>query len=87
MSDEQALMRRLRAHVTWLAGEIGVRNVFVPEALQRAAAYIESEWATLGYSVERLEYDLSRIRCANLIVTRRGTLRRNEILLLGAQCA
>lgn len=83
--DDQALVRRLRAHVAWLAGEIGVRSVFVPEALQRAAAYIESEWATLGYEVERLEYDVSGIRCANLIVTRTGSgARRNEILLLGA---
>jgi hypothetical protein len=41
------------------AGDIGERNVFVPEALRRAAAYIEDEWGMMGYDVERLEYDVS----------------------------
>jgi acetylornithine deacetylase/succinyl-diaminopimelate desuccinylase-like protein len=84
MSDDQLLMHRLRAHVTWLAEEIGERNVFNSEALRRTAVYIEAEWGALGYGVERLEYDVSGIRCANLIATREGSTRRNEILLLGA---
>ena len=84
MSDDDLLMHRLRAHVTSLAAEIGERNVFKSEALRRAAAYIEAEWGALGYGVERLEYDVSGIRCANLIATREGSTRRNEILLLGA---
>src|SRR6516165_9556970 len=50
----------------------------------RRSAYIEAEWGALGYGVERLEYDVSGIRCANLIATRGGRTRRNEILLLGA---
>src|SRR6516165_5558094 len=82
--DNQLLIHRLRAHVTWLAEEIGERNVFNSEALRRAAAYIEAEWGALGYGVERLEYDAPGIRCANLVATREGSTRRNEILLLGA---
>jgi len=82
--DNQLLIHRLRAHVTWLAEEIGERNVFNSEALRRAAAYIEAEWGALGYGVERLEYDVSEVRCANLIATHKGSTRRNEILLLGA---
>ena len=82
--DDQLLTPRLRAHVTSLAEEIGERNVFNSEALRRAAVYIEAEWDALGYGVERLEYDVSGIRCANLIATREGSTRRNEILLLGA---
>jgi len=80
----QDLTHRLQMHVERLAGDIGERNVFVPEALQRAATYIEGEWGTMGYDVERLEYDVSGIRCANLVTTRMGTARHNEILLLGA---
>ena len=38
----------------------------------------------MGYDVERLEYDVSGIRCANLVITRKGTARHSEILLLGA---
>ena len=82
--DDQLLTHRLRAHVTSLAEEIGERNVFNSEALRRAAAYIDAEWGALGYGVERLEYDVSGIRCANLIATREGSTRGNEILLLGA---
>lgn len=59
-------------HVERLAGDIGERNVFVPEALQRAAMYIEDEWRTQGYVVERREYDVSGIRCANLVAARKG---------------
>jgi hypothetical protein len=82
--DDQLLTHRLRAHVNWLAEEIGERNVFNSEALRRAAAYIEAEWGALGYGVDRLEYDVSGIRCANLIAIREGSTRRREILLLGA---
>ena len=82
--DDQVLAQRLRMHVERLAGEIGERNVFGPEALQRAAAYIENEWSTLGYHPERQEYDVSGICCANIIATRPGSSRRGEILLIGA---
>jgi len=85
MSREvEVLTHRLRMHVERLAGEIGERNVFVPEALRRAAAYIDDEWSSQGYGVERLEYQVSGIRCANLVAARKGSTRQSEILLLGA---
>ena len=82
--DDQVLKHRLQVHVERLAGTIGERNVFVPEALRRAAAYIEDVWDALGYAVERLEYDVSGIRCANLVATLKGGACQSEILLLGA---
>jgi len=84
MSEDQVLVHRLRMHVERLAGEIGERNLFVPEALGRAAAYIEDEWRALSYAVERLEYHVSGTRCANLVAAREGGTRQSEILLLGA---
>jgi Zn-dependent M28 family amino/carboxypeptidase len=75
---------KLRAHVQTLAGEIGVRNVFRREALQRAAAYIERTWRDQGYEVARHTYQANRVECANLEVTRRGTTRPGEIILIGA---
>jgi len=51
--EDQVLAHRLRTHVERLAGEIGERNLFIPEALRRAAVY---KWGTMGYTVERLEY-------------------------------
>jgi Zn-dependent M28 family amino/carboxypeptidase len=85
MNDEDhGLTNRLRMHVEQLAGDIGERNVFVPAALQRAGSYISAEWARAGYIVESHAYDVSGIRCANLITTRRGRSRETEAILVGA---
>lgn len=78
------LAHRLRIHVRRLAGDIGERNVFAPESLRQAALYIEDEWRSMGYAVERLEYDLAGIRCANLVAVCNGSAPQREILLLGA---
>jgi Zn-dependent M28 family amino/carboxypeptidase len=80
----QALAENLRAHVEQLAGEIGERNVFCPQALEAAAAYIERQWREQGYVVERLAYEVLGVPCSNLEITHVGGARKNEILLLGA---
>ncbi len=84
MMAKDYLEERLRTHVYRLARDIGERNVFRPRALQAAASYLEREWREQGYSVETLAYEVSSIRCANLEVTRRGGVRKGEILLIGA---
>lgn len=81
---EQPLVDRLRMHVERLAADIGERNIFLPAALQRAAIYLEEQWDAFGYAVERLEYDVSGTRCANLVVERQGSARQNKILIVGA---
>ena len=84
MADTREMMRRLRAHVHLLAGDIGERNVFRPAALNDAASYIESEWSRQGYTVKRQSFEVSGVLCANLEVTRYGSARQSEILLIGA---
>lgn len=76
--------QRLRAHVEHLASEIGERNVSRPQALRAAADYIEAEWRRQGYQVVPRWYDLSGTRWANLEVSRPGSIRPTEILLIGA---
>ncbi len=78
------LEERLRTHVSRLAGDIGERNVFRPLALEAASSYLERQWREQGYAIETLAYEVSSIRCANLEVTRRGGVRKGEILLIGA---
>ena len=78
------LEERLRTHVLQLAGDVGEQNVLRPMALQAAASYLERAWREQGYAVETLAYKVSGIRCANLEVTRRGSVRKGEILLIGA---
>jgi Zn-dependent M28 family amino/carboxypeptidase len=75
---------RVEAHVRELAGAIGERNVFRPQALQAAVDYIEQTWRSQGYPVSIQTYDAYGERCANLEVSRAGTRRPGEILLIGA---
>jgi hypothetical protein len=72
---------RLRAHVEMLAGEIGEHNVFKPAALHQAEEYIAHVWRDQGYSVVRQPYDIGKVECANLEVTRPGG---PQIILIGA---
>jgi Zn-dependent M28 family amino/carboxypeptidase len=75
---------RLRTHVERLAGDIGERNVFRPDALCAAADYIQEEWRSQGYQVIPHWYEVSGGRWANLEVNQPGSTRPREILLIGA---
>jgi hypothetical protein len=82
VNDE--MQTALRAHVTKLAGDIGERNVFHPQALRRAAAYIERVWQTQGYVVARQEYRTRGETISNLEISRAGTDPSAGIVLVGA---
>ncbi len=78
--EREALVR----HVDGLAGEIGERNVFRPQALAAAADYIRTVWAAQGYEVAQQVYEAEGVACANLEVSRTGVDRPDEVLLIGA---
>ena len=94
--EEIEISRRLRVHVGVLGGEIGERNIWTPEALKAAAEYVEHSLSELGYASERQEYELSvstfnapatetgLTRVANIDATRRGTIKDDEIIVVGA---
>src|SRR2546428_5545973 len=62
----------LRAHVQVLAGEIGERNTFRPQALRRAAAYIEQAWRGPGEARMRPGDAVGRGAGGQLAINRRG---------------
>src|SRR3989475_11928376 len=72
------------SHFQGRAGEIAERNTFRPEALRRAAAYIEQAWGDQGYAVTRQEYAMGRDTWANLEIPRRGREHPDDIILIGA---
>lgn len=78
------LENRLRDHVVKLAGAIGERNVFHPQALHSAADYIRHEWAAQGYQVTSQFYQAKGVRSENLEVTRTGKSKPEQIILAGA---
>lgn len=82
--DIETLSENLRRHVFELAGAIGERNVFHPEALHAAEAYIRRTWQEQGYRVETQAYTVQDVVSANLEVTREVSETAGGILLIGA---
>lgn len=83
-ASSPTLADRLRGHVSHLAGEIGSRNVFRPDALHAAADYIRREWATQNYPVNSQYYQAKGVKSENLEVRRIGKTKPEEIILVGA---
>jgi Zn-dependent M28 family amino/carboxypeptidase len=79
-----AIEERIREHVVTLAGTIGERNVFRPEALAAARDYIGAVFAEQGYRVDRQMYEAKGVCCANLEATLLGGAKPEQVLLLGA---
>jgi hypothetical protein len=80
----EALRARLIRHVEVLGGEIGERNLFKPEALEKAAGYISHVWSGQQRPVTRESFDVRGRRCDNLFVEQKGSGRPEEIVLVGA---
>jgi Zn-dependent M28 family amino/carboxypeptidase len=84
LTPAQAVLRdSLRRHVDVLSREIGERGVARPAAAARAAAYIEDQLRTMGYSVVSQEYEAHHQRWRNLEATLRGTTRSEETVVIG----
>jgi Zn-dependent M28 family amino/carboxypeptidase len=80
----EAVTSNLRQHVNALCNEIGPRSFYDPEALQKAAQYIEQALAAYGYDVERHEYTWRGRGFCNLVVELTGKTHPEEIVIVGA---
>jgi Zn-dependent M28 family amino/carboxypeptidase len=78
------LAAALERHVNVLAGDIGERNVFRPDALRAAADYIVQQWTRCGCAVKRQDYQVRGVPCANIEVALSGCAPADEIIVLGA---
>ena len=67
-----------------LAGEIGERNVFRPEGLEAAAAYLEEELQAVGAVVESQTFRTLGEPCRNLEAEIRGRTRHDHVVVVGA---
>ena len=83
-AQEKEISARLSGHVFVLADEIGERNIWLPEKLAAAAAYIEETWQGQNFMVQRQEYDARGVKSANLIIEIPGNSRAGEIVIVGA---
>jgi Predicted aminopeptidases len=80
----RTIRSNLEAHISYLAGEIGVRNYLRPEALQQAAAYIESTLRASGYAVEIQMFGTEEQPFMNVQAELPGSSHSHEIIVLGA---
>jgi Zn-dependent M28 family amino/carboxypeptidase len=83
-AEEAQLEGSLRDHVTVLAGTIGERNAFRYRELLRAADYIRDRFSALGLRVREQSYQADGRKVSNLSVEVPGTLRPEEIVVIGA---
>lgn len=79
-----SLSDRLCKDVVQLAGVIGERNVWVPDKLDAARQFIESELGANGYAVARQGYSCEGREVYNLEAELPGTDRPDEVLIVGA---
>ncbi|MGH7538103.1 MAG: M20/M25/M40 family metallo-hydrolase [Gemmatimonadales bacterium] len=83
-ADQRALEARLGAHVRVLAGQIGERSAARYEAVQQAAAYLDSTFQALGYPVRAQDYAVRGRVYQNLEAEVRGVTQPEEIVVVGA---
>ena len=83
-AEETELKTNLIRHVSYLAAEIGERNVIAYEPLQKTAQYIEDNFKKFGYEVKSQEYVVQMRKVRNLIAEIPGSARTNEIVVIGA---
>lgn len=78
------MVERLKARVYKLSHEIGERGLFKYDNLNKAADYIKSEFESFGYEVTLQKYKIRSRVFKNIIATKLGVKRPNEVIILGA---
>jgi Zn-dependent M28 family amino/carboxypeptidase len=81
---EQLLHDNLKRHVAALAGTIGERNVWHPEALAAAAGYIQESLEAAGYSVNVQPFTSHGQTVNNIEAVLPGHGAADEIIVVGA---
>ena len=82
--EEQLIQDNLKRHVEGLAGRIGERNVWHPEALAAAADYIRATLEGSGYGVAAQSFESRDQTLQNLEVELPGDNAPQEIIVVGA---
>jgi Zn-dependent M28 family amino/carboxypeptidase len=83
-SEIEALQVRLMEHVRALSVTIGERHLGRPKALQAAADYVRETWTRSGLRVSEERFDVEGQAVANVIVEQSGSVRPEEIIVVGA---
>ncbi|MDG1875746.1 MAG: M28 family peptidase, partial [Mariniblastus sp.] len=80
---QQTVERELKSYVTHLAEKIGERNLRQHKKLCEAADFIEAKFIEFGYQPKRQKYEVNGLDCYNIDVEIKGTLKPDEIVIIG----
>jgi len=83
-ANRKVLAARLRAHVEYLAGQLGERNPYRYAELELARLYIERQFAEAGYAVTHDRWEMSGRRYYNVIAELPSPATHRSILIVGA---
>jgi hypothetical protein len=75
---------RIKNHVSALADRIGERNLNHYDALRSSVEFIETELRSAGLQIEEQEYRISGKSVKNIETEIRGTVKPEEIVIVGA---
>lgn len=81
---EQLIHDNLRRHVAALAGRIGERNVWRPEAMTAAAGYIRKTFEEAGYGVNVQAFPSRGLTVSNIEAVLPGHGAADDIIVVGA---
>jgi len=81
---QQLIHDNLKRHVAELAGRIGERNVWRPEALASSAGYIRKTLEDAGYAVSVQPFTSRGLTVNNLEAVLPGHIAADEIIVIGA---
>ena len=81
---EQSIHDNLKRHVAALAGRIGERNVWRPEAMAAAAGYIQEHFEDAGYTVNVQPFTSRGLTVNNIEAVLPGQGAADEIIVVGA---
>jgi len=82
--ENSEFAKTLESHVRKLADEIGDRSVFKYEKLDEAARYITQTLRSFGYNVEFQSYNVWDKTVRNIIASKEGVQKPEEIIIVGA---
>lgn len=83
-STEISISEKLKAHVVYLAGKIGERNIWKQTNYTAASNYIAAQMNKNGLKVSEQKYSTDNIIVRNIIGEKLGTSKPEEIIIIGA---
>ena len=75
---------RIKRHVYVLSNQIGPRNLFDYENLQKAAQYIMEQFQKAGFELELQDFTVDGKTVSNIIAQKKGTKHPDKKLIIGA---